>query len=102
MRVLHFLREERAIPLCSNKKMSPEDFRHHGHQVVDWITDYLAPPERHPVLPKIKPGELTATLPPSGPDRAEPMDAILVDFAKRIVPASTHPNDTGFLGFLCT
>src|SRR5882724_269985 len=102
MRVLHFLREERGIPLCSNKKMSPEDFRRHGHQVVDWIADYLAHPERHPVLPKIKPGELTDALPPSGPDRAEPMDAILEDFEERIVPASTHWNHPGFMGFFAT
>ena len=39
--------------------MPPEEFRQYGHQVVDWIADYLAHPERYPVLPKIKPGELT-------------------------------------------
>ena len=82
--------------------MSPEEFRHHGHQVVDWIADYLAHPECHPVLPKIKPGELTDALPPAGPDRAEPMDAILKDFEDRIVPASTHWNHPGFMGFFAT
>src|SRR6266702_529610 len=82
--------------------MSPEEFRHHGHQVVDWIADYLAHPELYPVLPKIKPGELTDTLPLAGPDRAEPMDAILKDFEDRIVPASTHWNHPGFMGFFAT
>jgi len=82
--------------------MSPEEFRHHGHQVVDWIADYLAHPECHPVLPKIKPGELTDALPLAGPDRAEPMDAILKDFEDRIVPASTHWNHPGFMGFFAT
>ena len=82
--------------------MSPEEFRHHGHQVVDWIADYLARPECYPVLPKIKPGELTDALPPAGPDRAEPMDAILKDFEDHIVPASTHWNHPGFMGFFAT
>jgi aromatic-L-amino-acid decarboxylase len=25
-----------------SKDMSPEEFRRYGHQVVDWIADYLA------------------------------------------------------------
>ena len=29
--------------------MSPEAFRRHGHTVVDWIADYLAGVEQHPV-----------------------------------------------------
>ena len=79
--------------------MSPEEFRRHGHQVVDWIADYLAHPENFPVLPKIKPGELTDALPRSGPERGEPMEAILEDFKSQIVPAVTHWNHPGFMGY---
>ena len=35
--------------------MLPEEFRRFGHEVVDWIADYLAHPERYPVLPKSPP-----------------------------------------------
>ena len=79
--------------------MSPEEFRRHGHQVVDWIADYLADPERYPVLSKIEPGELVDALPRSGPEQAEPMEAILKDFEDRIVPAITHWNNPGFMGY---
>ena len=72
--------------------MSPEEFRRHGHQVVDWIAEYLAHPERYPVLPDVKPGELSDSLPRSGPEQPEPMSEILKDFESQIVPAITHWN----------
>ena len=51
--------------------MTPEEFRRHGYQAIDWIADYLARPERYPVLAKVKPGELTDALPAAGPERGE-------------------------------
>ena len=47
--------------------MTPEEFRQYGHQAVDWIADYLARPERYPVLARVKPGELTDALPAARP-----------------------------------
>src|SRR5579859_7806057 len=82
--------------------MSPDEFRRHGHQVVDWIADYLAHPERYPVLSRIQPGDLIDALPPTGPDQPEAMEAILQDFEKLIVPAITHWNNPGFMGYFST
>ena len=48
--------------------MTPDEFRRYGHQAIDWIADYLTHPERYPVLPPVKPGELIDALPPAGPD----------------------------------
>src|SRR5213593_1492783 len=79
--------------------MTPDDFRRYGHQTIDWIADFLAHPERYPVLPPIKPGELTDALPAEGPPRGEPMDAILVDFERLIVPAMTQWNHPGFMAY---
>jgi aromatic-L-amino-acid/L-tryptophan decarboxylase len=79
--------------------MSPDEFRRFGHEAVDWLADYLAHPDRYPVLAKVKPGELTDSLPKSGPEQPEPMDAILADFDKRIVPAMTHWNNPAFFGY---
>ena len=56
-------------------------------------------PKRYPVLSKIEPGELVDALPRSGPEQAEPMEAILKDFEDRIVPAITHWNNPGFMGY---
>ena len=79
--------------------MTPEEFRSHGHAAVDWVADFLAHPERYPVLPKVQPGELTAQLPPSAPESGEPMDAILDDFRRLVVPAMTNWNHPGFMAY---
>jgi aromatic-L-amino-acid/L-tryptophan decarboxylase len=79
--------------------MTPEDFRRHGHQAIDWIADYLADPGRYPVLPPVKPGQLTDALPACGPEQGEPMEAIQADFERLIVPAMTHWNHPGFLAY---
>ena len=79
--------------------MSPEEFRQNGHAAVDWIADFLAHPECYPVLPRVKPGELAASLPASAPERGEPMPAILDDFKRLVVPAMTNWNHPGFLAY---
>jgi aromatic-L-amino-acid decarboxylase len=79
--------------------MTPEEFRHYGHQAIDWVADHLAHPERYPVLPPVKPGQLTDALPACGPERGEPMDAILADFKRLIVPAMTQWNHPGFMAY---
>ena len=45
-----------------------DDFRRAGHEIVDWIADYLNDPRDLPVLPNMQPGDLTKRLPPSAPD----------------------------------
>jgi len=79
--------------------MTSEEFRRHGHRVVDWIADYLDHSDRYPVLPRMKPGDLVDALPACGPEQGEPMEAILADFEKLIVPAATHWNHPGFMAY---
>lgn len=79
--------------------MLPEEFRRYGHEVVDWIADFLSHPERYPVVPNMKPGELIDALPAHGPEQGEPMSQILADFDKLIVPAMTHWNHPGFMAY---
>lgn len=79
--------------------MSPAEFRKYGHAVIDWIADYLDAPEKWPVLPAVKPGELRAALPEAPPESAEPMQVILADFRRLIVPANTHWNHPAFLAY---
>lgn len=79
--------------------MTPEEFRLYGHRAIDWVADYLANPARYPVLPRVQPGELTDALPAHGPEQGESMDAILADFERLIVPATTHWNHPGFMAY---
>ncbi|HEY4732953.1 MAG TPA: pyridoxal-dependent decarboxylase [Gemmatimonadaceae bacterium] len=81
------------------RDMSAADFRKYGYAVIDWIADYLDAPEKYPVLPAVQPGEMRSALPQSPPDAAEPMDRILADFQKIIVPANTHWNHPDFMAY---
>jgi aromatic-L-amino-acid decarboxylase len=79
--------------------MSADDIRRYGHQVVDWIADYLAHPERYPVLSQNKPGQLKEALPTTAPERGEAMEAMLADLDRVIVPGITHWNHPGFFAY---
>ena len=76
--------------------MPAEEFRQAAHDAVDWIADYLEHIRDLPVLPLIEPGHLTAKLPDSAPETGEPIDAIMQDFRRLIVPANTHWNHPRF------
>jgi aromatic-L-amino-acid decarboxylase len=79
--------------------MDPETFRREAHRVADWIADYLAAPERYPVLARVRPGDLVAALPASAPEDGETFDAIFADFERLIIPAITHWNHPGFFAY---
>src|SRR5262245_53519461 len=79
--------------------MSPDDFRRHGHAVIDWIADYYSRIESFPVLSRVKPGEIRASLPPRAPSRGEEFDAILEDVEKLILPGLTHWQSPNFYAY---
>jgi aromatic-L-amino-acid decarboxylase len=82
--------------------MSAEEFRRHGHALVDWIANYFAEIETRPVLAQVKPRELIDKLPVAPPAAGEPMDAILADVDRLIVPALTHWNHPSFFAYFAT
>jgi aromatic-L-amino-acid decarboxylase len=79
--------------------MTPDEFRRHGHALIDWIAQYLANPERYPVLPRVTPGQLRDALPSSAPEQGEAFEEIFRDFERLIVPALTHWNHPGFFAY---
>ncbi len=79
--------------------MDPDSFRRHGHAVIDWIADYLAGVGGLPVLAPVEPGDVKASLPVAPPESPEPMQLILSDFQRLIVPATTHWNHPAFHGY---
>ncbi len=79
--------------------MSPEEFRRHGHAVVDWIADYYSRIEQYPVLSQAKPGQISASLPAAPPAAGETFEAILGDVEKFILPGITHWQSPNFFAF---
>jgi aromatic-L-amino-acid decarboxylase len=87
------------MPQKKTFHMTPDQFRRHGHAVVDWIADYYSRIESYPVLSRVKPGEIRASLPASPPAHGEPFDAILGDIEKLIIPGITHWQSPNFFAF---
>ena len=82
--------------------MNKEDFRRFGHELVDWIADYFENIEEMPVLAAIEPGDLKAQLPASPPQHGEPMEQIIADVDRLIVPALTHWSHPSFFAYFAT
>lgn len=82
--------------------MTSEEFRRVGHELIDWVADYFENIEQLPVLAQIEPGELKAQLPASPPEHGEPMDRIVADLDKLIVPALTHWCHPSFYAYFAT
>ena len=70
--------------------MNAEEFRKHGHQVIDWVADYLENIEQYPVKSQVNPGDIAATLPMLPPEQGEPFEQLLSDVEEKILPGITH------------
>lgn len=79
--------------------MDPSAFRRHGHELVDWIAEYLEHPEKYPVLPRVSPGEIAARLPTEAPEDPESFGAIMTDFERVLLPGVTHWNHPSFFAY---
>jgi len=79
--------------------MTSDEFRRHGHAVIDWIADYHERIESYPVLSPLEPGQVRASLPARAPSEGEPFARILADIEKIIVPGITHWQSPNFYAF---
>ncbi|MCX6596679.1 MAG: aminotransferase class I/II-fold pyridoxal phosphate-dependent enzyme [Acidobacteria bacterium] len=79
--------------------MNPNDFRRHGHEMVEWIANYLETVRDRRVLPDVKPGEVFDRLPTHAPDTAEPFEQIMQDFEAQILSGSTLWNHPRFFSY---
>jgi len=79
--------------------MDPEEFRKHAYAVVDWIADYYQRIESLPVLSQVAPGAIRAALPVAAPAKGEPIESILQDFDKHLLPGITHWQSPNFFAY---
>src|SRR5688572_29374343 len=78
------------------------EFRRLGHEMIDWVADYLERVETQAVLPSTRPGAARSALPSSAPEHAEPLADCFADFQNLIVPNTTHWKHRGFLAYFAT
>src|SRR6056297_3761498 len=76
--------------------MDVDAFRRHGHDVIDWIADYLDDVGERPVLSQVEPGAIRRALPADPPRAPEPFAAALRDLDDILLPGVTHWNHPAF------
>ncbi|MCS7182095.1 MAG: pyridoxal-dependent decarboxylase [Thermoanaerobaculum sp.] len=64
-----------------------------------WVERYRYRVESFPVLARVAPGWLQSQLPAAPPQHGEPPEAWFADLEQLILPAVTHWNHPGFLGY---
>ncbi|KAK3430674.1 tyrosine decarboxylase [Eucalyptus grandis] len=85
--------------------MNPLDlgeFRRQEQMVVDFLVNYYKNVEKYPVLSQVEPGYLSKCLPSSAPEDEEPLEAILDDVHRYIVPGLTHWQSPTFFAYFQT
>ena len=79
--------------------MTPEEFRRHGREVVDWLADHMERLEDLPVQSTVAPGDVRAALPPHPPQAGEPFADVLRDLDDIVVPGLTQWQHPSFFAY---
>lgn len=81
-----------TIPTDEPGDLPVEEFRRAGHQMVDWIADFLSGINDVPAFPNVEPGDIRRRLPASPPAQGEAMESILADIDRVVMPGMAHWN----------
>ncbi len=81
------------------RDMPAEEFRRYGHQLIDWIADFLAKVGELPAFPPVQPGEIRSLLPSAPPQTGEAMEEILSDVDRVVMPGMAHWNHPRFFAY---
>ena len=79
--------------------MNSDEFRRHGHTLVDWIADYMEGVRDYPVRAQVSPGDVRSQLPAVPPEAGESFDAIMQDMDALIMPGITHWQHPRFFAY---
>ncbi|MCB0730055.1 MAG: amino acid decarboxylase [Ignavibacteriae bacterium] len=82
-----------------NYDMPIDEFRKHGHELIDWIADYFETVEEKPVLAQINPGDVKSKLPANPPQNGEDLKNVFADLDNIIMTGMTHWNHPNFMSY---
>lgn len=76
-----------------------EEFRAALYQAADWAINYRSSIEERAITAPGKPGDVTLSLPSKIPMHAVPIEEVLADFDRLILPNLVHWGHPSFLGY---
>src|SRR5215208_1957522 len=79
--------------------MTPDEFRRHGHALVDWVAQYMTRIAELPVQSSVKPGDIRALLPSAAPEEPEPFEALVRDLDAVVMPGITQWQSPGWFAY---
>ncbi|MBS0254474.1 MAG: aminotransferase class V-fold PLP-dependent enzyme [Proteobacteria bacterium] len=79
--------------------MDANEFRRHGHALIDWLADHMEGLNTRPVMAPTRPGEVKAMLPAAAPEAGEPFEAVIADLDRVVTPHLTWWQHPRFFGF---
>jgi len=79
--------------------MTPDEFRRHGREAVDWVADYMERVGELPIASAVRPGEIRALLPDAAPEEPEDFAALLRDLDEIVLPGITHWQAPGWFAY---
>jgi aromatic-L-amino-acid/L-tryptophan decarboxylase len=88
-----------TAPVPHDFHMTPDEFRRHGHEVVEWVAAYMERVRELPIASNVQPGEIRRRLPESAPEEPEPFAALLRDLDEVVLPGITHWQAPGWFAY---
>jgi aromatic-L-amino-acid/L-tryptophan decarboxylase len=79
--------------------MTPDEFRKHAHELVEWMAGYMENVEKYPVKSGIMPGEIFHRIPDNPPSLPESFDSLMNDFNDIVMPGITHWQNPNFFAY---
>jgi len=79
--------------------MTPDEFRKHAHELVEWMGSYMENVENYPVKSAVAPREIFNKIKEYPPSDSEPFEELLKDFNEIIMPGITHWQNPNFFAY---
>ena len=79
--------------------MSPDEFRHHGHALIDWLAHYMETVGERQVMPDVEPGDIAASIPATAPEEPERFEDLIRDLDEVVMPGVTHWQSPGWFAY---
>jgi len=79
--------------------MTPDEFRKHAHDLVEWMAGYMENVEEYPVKSSSVPGEIFNKIPDHPPAHPDSFDLLIKDIDEIIIPGVTHWQNPNFFAY---